>query len=189
MTFAKIHANVLDVKTKYDSAFLLASEGKFDLIPKELMARFSHYYKEVYNEQKKTVSLQPGYKHDWFHGISGSGKSRAAREAYPEAYLKGGRTKWWDGYKGQDVVIIEDLDKRDAEYMVYNLKIWLDMYPFPAEVKGGSLGVIRPKHVVITSNWSPAELWKDDQDLQPILRRTNVLQFPLPLNLTYKKKI
>lgn len=188
MITAKILVIVLDVKAKYDHAFSLACEGKLDLIPQDLMCRFSNYYKQVYNEKKITCNLSPGYKHDWFYGISGSGKSRCARESYPNAYLKGGRTKWWDGYRGEDVVLIEDLDRRDADYMVYNLKIWLDMYPFPAEVKGGSLGVIRPKHVVITSNWSPSELWKDKQDLDPILRRVSVLEFPLPLSLKYVPK-
>lgn len=134
---------------------------------------------------RSITDLTPGYKHDWFYGDSGTGKSRCARESYPSAYLKGARTKWWDGYEHQDVVIIEDLDRRDADYMVYNLKIWLDMYKFPAEIKGGSLGLIRPKHVVITSNWSPKDLWTDKRDLEPILRRVNVLSFPLPLNLKY----
>lgn len=189
MIIVIMYVIVLDVKNKYDLAYDLAVKGDIDLIPKDLMARFSKYYTAVKYSHRKICNLEPGYKHEWFFGVSGSGKSRTARESYPHAYLKGARTKWWDGYDGQDVVLIEDLDRRDADYMVYNLKIWLDMYPFPAEVKGGSLGVIRPKLVVITSNWSPTELWKDKQDLDPITRRVTVVQFPLPLNLKYIPRI
>lgn len=174
-----------DVVARYEDAYNCAVIGNLDAIPKDLLARFEQHYRRVMVMSRIVVDLPPGHKHDWFVGSSGTGKSKTARESYPNAYLKGARTKWWDGYDGQEVVIIEDLDRRDADYMVYNLKIWLDMYKFPAEIKGGSLGVIRPKHIVITSNWSPQDLWQDPRDLEPILRRLHCLQFPLPLNLNY----
>jgi len=176
-----------DVKRRYEEAKLAAREGRLEDIPADLDARYHNYYLAQYHSHRVVFNLVPGYKHEWFYGASRSGKSRTAREAYPNAYLKNGRTKWWDGYDCQEVVIIEDLDRKDADYMCYNLKIWLDHWCFPAECKGATLGVIRPRHVIITSNWRPEELWTEPQDLEPILNRIVIVEFPLALNLVYKK--
>ena len=45
--------------------------------------------------------------------------------------------KWWDGYAGEEVVVLDDFDPRHAEHLSYYLKIWADHYAFNAEVKVG----------------------------------------------------
>lgn len=83
-------------------------------------------------------------------------------------------TKWWDGYTNQENVIIEDIDAGSVAgaEMVGLYKQWLDRYPFAAEVKGSSF-VIRPRRLVITSNFHPAEVFKP-ADIDPIWRRIDV---------------
>jgi len=92
----------------------------------------------------------------WLVGKSGSGKSRYVREKYPDCYLKM-INKWFDGYMGEDVMLIEDVDKDHAKWLCYFLKIWSDRYKFRAEVKGGSILIPPFKHVYVTSNWTPSD--------------------------------
>ncbi len=139
-------------------------------------------------------------KHIWCVGPSGSGKSRWARE-YSAAFTDDVAVapssikprskfseaagaavaydkllnKWWDNYDNEEVVILDDFDKRH-DMLVPFLKRWADRYPFRAEIKGGTIN-IRPKLIIVTSNWYPSEIWSDKNDLEPIMRRFIIKEF------------
>lgn len=73
----------------------------------------------------------------WLHGPAGCGKTRAAIKKHPEAYMKLSN-KWWDGYQGQDAVILDDLDPERAKCLAQHLKHWADPWgKMPGEIKGG----------------------------------------------------
>lgn len=47
-------------------------------------------------------------------------------------------TKWWDGYKGERVVLIDDFEIDSIKYLNHYLKIWGDPYgKIHGEIKGG----------------------------------------------------
>lgn len=76
--------------------------------------------------------------------------------------------KWWDGYKNQEIVLIEDWDKTHR-ILAHHIKIWADRYRFTGEMKGSSR-VIRPKLIVITSNYRIDECF-EGPDIDAIKRR------------------
>ena len=88
----------------------------------------------------------------WYYGESGAGKSHTARTTYPGAFIKP-QSKWWDGYTGQDAVILEDFDKMGA-CLGHYLKIWADKWSCTGEVKGGTVP-LKYQKFIITSQYLP----------------------------------
>lgn len=68
---------------------------------------------------------------------------------------------WWDGYNGQDVLLIDDFYGTIDHDMM--LKI-LDIYPLSLNIKGGTT-YARWTKVFITSNDSPTEWWPGGLEL------------------------
>lgn len=162
---------------RWKDARIKALEGKFDEIDDQIYLRCYSTLKKIRSD-KLMMEKKPDTeaKHLWFWGPAGTGKSRKARELYPEAYLKM-CNKWWNGYVpgSRSPVIIEDFDKKH-DMLIHYMKIWADRYDFPCEMKG-SAARIRPEIIVVTSNYHPSEIWTEANDIQPILRRFHTVQF------------
>lgn len=122
-----------------------------------------------------------------YWGITGSGKSYKAYSENPDAYRKMSG-KYWDGYKGQDTVIVEDFRpphpddwKTMGESREVSIVQWLrilDKYPFQIEYKGGSCQ-LRATKFIFTSNFSP-DNWFEGELQQSAFRRrvSRILYFP-----------
>lgn len=165
----------VDEKARWDIARQQAKEtGECD--DSKIAIQYARNLDYIYNQElRKKVHVDTTDKHLWYYGETGTGKSRKARGDNPNAYVKL-PTKWWDGYRNHEVVIIEDLDVKH-DYMGYFLKVWADRYPFPVETKGGGGFNIRPRLIIVTSNWHPKDIWSDEQTLNPLLRRFTVTKF------------
>ena len=111
-------------------------------------------------------------------GILGVGElhgPEVAELVYKGLYIKEPNDKWWDGYIGQELVIIDDFDKYNLKQSG-DMKRWLDIYPFQAQMKG-SMMMIRPKRIVVTSNYHPDEIWDDELTRGAIVRRCELKLF------------
>lgn len=109
-----------------------------------------------------------------------------AREQYPGAYLKA-QNKWWDGYQGQEAVILDDLD---TDALGHHIKIWADRYTCTGEIKGSTVPLFH-KVFCVTSNYTPEQLFKDPAMAEAVRRRftfTHIVKLggglggPPPLN-------
>jgi hypothetical protein len=117
------------------------------------------------------LTLSSSYDHDstrglWIYGPPGTGKSHAARAIDPDAYLKA-QNKWFDGYNGEHTIILDDLD---TNVLGHHLKIWSDKYACTGETKGGTTP-LQHRLFIITSNYHPDDLWKEDQQMLEALKR------------------
>lgn len=164
-------------RLRWDEARQLAKEGRFEEIQSELYMRYRNTIHAIYAENRPEPETIDGeMEHEWIYGEASSGKSMTARKENPGAYIKD-LTKWWDHYTDQETVIIDDVDKYDVKF-ARMLKLWTDRYPFQAEMKGGTK-LIRPRKVVITSQYPIEEIWEDEKTQAALNRRLKIRQFTI----------
>lgn len=155
----------------------LAREGKLQEIEEKHPYAFFMYSKRIESLRRRDRAILDGEQlHEWWVGPTGTGKSRTLWEKYPDHYQKE-LNKWWDGYDNQEVVAIEEMDPEAGKYLGRFVKIWADRYPFSPEIKGGRLDKIRPKKIIILSNYTIEECFERANDRLPILRRFKVHHF------------
>jgi len=161
-------------KERWSAARKAAEEGRMEEIPDDIYIRYVRNLEYIRGKKKPKPPDLDKLDNHWYCGPSGTGKSLKARTENPGAYTKL-NNKWWDGYNDEDIVIIDDFDKYDVA-LSGHLKRWCDHYSFPAEFKGG-VKVIRPKTIIVTSNYTPEEIWEDEATLGPIRRRFSITHF------------
>lgn len=109
----------------------------------------------------------------WIHGPSGAGKSHVVRHLGPTVYDKL-FNKWWCGYSGQEIALLDDADPRNTQHLENHLKRWTDQYSFTAEIKGGTR-CIRPPFVIITSQYSIEHCFDDENTRSALSRRCRTI--------------
>lgn len=161
-------------KKRFERAWELAKEGKIEEIDADIRIKYLSTLKRIRVDYQQKPDALAKLEHEWYWGDSGTGKTRKAREDHPDAYLKN-PNKWWCGYVDQEVVVIDEWSP-SHECLASHLKQWADHHPFCAETKGSSL-CIRPRKIIVTSNYSPEQCFSRVEDLEPIRRRFRVVHF------------
>jgi len=166
-------------KDRWDDILSLAEAGDWESLKIKHAEVYVNKLKalEYVNKKRKKIieTLDGEMEHQWLYGPPGTGKSLQARKENPGAFIKDPKTKWWDGYNGEETVIIDDFDKYQVS-QGGDMKRWMDRYAFQAEFKGG-YEVIRPKKIIVTSNYHPSDIWEDEITVNAVLRRTEVRHF------------
>lgn len=136
-----------------------------------------------YNEPKRPIDPDL-IKVYWRWGKTGCHKTRYVWQTHgiDEVYVPTSY-KWWEGYDGQKVVLIDDLR---ANWCTFGQLIkLLDIYPFTVETKGGSRQ-IQATTWYITSSYPPEKLYHaghfdEDERVDQLLRRlTEVTEVKKP---------
>lgn len=107
----------------------------------------------------------------WLYGESGAGKTKSVYDAYGyEDVHKQDQFKWWQGYDGHEVVVIDDFRADFCKF--HEFLTLIDRYPYVVEQKGGSRQ-LRAKVMFITSCHSPWEVYKNKttEDIKQLVRR------------------
>ncbi len=105
----------------------------------------------------------------WIYGETGKGKTRVVYDLFDDVFscMNG---KWFDGYEGNQVCLIDDYRK---DFMTFNrLLKFIGQYPFRIEYKGGTMQMISPV-MVFTAPYPPdgEEMWEHREDLKQLMRR------------------
>jgi len=156
-------------KLRWQNARDLAKSGDLDQIDADIYIRCYSTLKSIAKDHM--VKPPPAdVSCYWIHGDTGTGKSHCVETAFPNCYKKSmDDLKWFDGYDDQEVIYLEDFDIYQIKWGGL-LKRLADKWPMQASIKG-SMKYIRPRVVIVTSNYTIDQIWSDPQTVDPLLRR------------------
>lgn len=168
------------VQKKLDAKVNLSSIYKTHFETSAKHYRFFNEYRRV------AVNHERPYPEVWYlYGPTGTGKSRFCMEKWggsPENVYwlplqKAGNNVWWDGYQGQETVIIDDFYPGyfGRGHCTFMLRM-CDRYPFQVPVHGGQVPFYS-KRIVFTSNTPIDEIDSEEysgypwNDTNPLFNR------------------
>ena len=113
--------------------------------------KFTAKYRML-QEKKKSKGYNKKEIYVYFGG-PGTGKTRKAVEENPDAFIlrETNTGFWWDGYDGEECVIVEEFTGNVALGQVLG---WTDGYQCTVAYKGGSRNLMAKK-IIFTSNVDP----------------------------------
>lgn len=127
---------------------------------------------------------------DWYCGSTGIGKSHwAFKNFHPDThYVLPNDKGWWDNYKQQETVIINDF----RGSIPYNeLLQMIDKWPYQVKRRGRAPLPFTSKRVIITSSLCPEEVYHNrekEDSIEQLLRRVKVINQEQILIMNKKEK-
>jgi len=159
-------------KRDWDQVWEDAVAGDMTAIDAQIRVLHYNALRRIAMDNMKPVGIEKDVKVLW--GPTGVGKSQTAwDEAGLDAYPKAPTTKFWDGYQGQEHVVIDEFT---GQIEISHMLRWLDRYPVTIETKGSGT-VLKATKIWITSNLPPEEWYRQvpEVQMQALLRRMTVI--------------
>lgn len=137
----------------------------------DMYLRYSRSFEKMFTAVQLPRQIPP--KVFWRWGLAGVGKTRYVVDTYGQEniYIKD-NTQWWDGYKNQETILIDDFDNSIPYRTLLRI---LDRYSYQGQVKGGYVHINSP-NIYITCEFPPQFYWTDNSLAQILRRLTSVEQ-------------
>ncbi len=162
------------MRNKWDEYYESAKSGDLEEIPKKVLLRYYAAFKRIVQDNPEKPEDMESLDNLWVVAPTRYGKSRYVREKFPDYYDKA-PNKWFTGYKGEETILLDDLGPEQCKYLTWYIKRWADLYSFPMETKGGGRQ-IRPRRIVVTSQYTIRECFEDDRQADAVVERFTVLE-------------
>lgn len=114
-------------------------------------------------ERLETIALRKKWRTEmtegiWITGPSHSGKSHEAFDNFhPDThFMKVLEDQWWDGYKGQEIVIFNEFR---GEIGFSELLALVDKWPHSVRIRGKEPVPFLAKKLIVTSVWHPKSIY------------------------------
>ncbi len=173
-----------DVDHDFDQIVDAAKQNNLEEIPSKVYVTQYHNLKAIAKDNLVPPPDRPAPRGLWIYGESGVGKSLWVRSYYKRkgrnVFQKSANNKWWDGYKSEPIVLLDDFSQDSAKILGSNIKTWADGYSVPIEVKG-SIMHLGAELFIVTSNYTIEEIFKPEYDralYEAVSRRFKVKYFP-----------
>lgn len=140
-------------------------EGKdMNYIGENYAGSYIRYHKGIEKLQQLLIKERRNWRPELivFIGPPGTGKTKRAFDENEDKtiYNKPDCSQWWDGYDGQEVVVINEFKGQLPMEFMNNLA---DYYPMQVQIKGG-YKKFTSKKIYITSNIELDKWWTENND-------------------------
>jgi len=137
--------------------------------------KYNRGIKELIGLRQEHRKVRPTV--EWVWGLAGVGKTYYATSKHASRYIKDG-TMWWDGYKQEEAIIIDDFD---GKWPFRDLLRLIDRYEYQGQYKGGYVKINSP-YIYITCEFPPAKYWRANELAQIARRLDRVIELKSPVS-------
>lgn len=159
----------------------LAKAGRFDDIEHAYPREFIMYGPRIRTLYRPPVQTLDRIDVRYIFGNAGIGKDHYVRTTWPGLYLVERNGEDWTGYMNEEVVYIPDVSPTFfVNFGLQRVKQLFDKWPLKVRVLYGGDKLIRPKTVIMTSNY-PFEHALNlipHAEHEPLRRRVQVFHMP-----------